>query len=486
MKSIRYILFALTLPVAVSMSAQKLAESQVQVENKAVSMGADTQLLVGMDVIVPADMKLTTNSMLTLTPILMEKESEGSNKTLPAIYVYGRTRQLVAERTGKIPADAYQVVRRDNGNTQTIRYTARIPYEKWMNGSELKLMGTLTGCADCLKEEDMADITPVLLERYVVQPQISFVKPEAEVKVRAEKGSAYLDFPVNQTKIHPDYRRNPYELEEIKRTVNLVKDNADTKIVGISLHGYASPEGSYANNARLADGRAESLKKYLIGEYGLDAQMISVTSTPEDWAGLRAYVEKNEIADKDEILSMIDSDIENLDTKEYRMRAINGQSYQTLLRDCYPALRHTDYVINYSVRAFNIEEAKALLKTRPQLLSLEEMYLVAQTYEAGTDEYNEVFDIAVRMFPNDPIANINAAAMELKRGNAEQAVRYLERSAKDTAAAQNNQGVCYLLQGKLDQAETCFKKAVELGSAEAEANMAEVSKKREDNRAFGE
>ena len=486
MKSIRYILLALSLPVAVSVSAQELAGSQVQIDNKAVTLGADTQLLVGMDVTVPADMKLTTNSMLTLTPILMEKDSTGANKALPAIYIYGRTRQLVAERTGKIPADAFEVIRRDNGEAQTIRYTARVPYEKWMNGSDLKMMGTINGCANCLKEEDLAQVYPVLLKRYVPQPAITFVKPAAEIKNRDEKGNAYLDFPVNKTVIYPDYRRNPFELAEINRTINVVKENPDTKITGIDLHGYASPEGSYANNTRLAKGRSEALKTYIMKEYGLSADMFKVESTPEDWAGLRAWVEKLDVPQKDKVLELIDSDIANLDTKEYRIKALDGKLYRELLRDCYPGLRHTDYVIHYTVRPYSVEEAKALLKTRPQLLSLEEMYLVAQTYEEGSEEFNEVFDIAVRMYPEDPIANINAAAMELKRGNADLAVRYLERADKSSAAAQNNQGVYYLMTGDLNQAEACFNKAKELGSAQADANLEEVSKKRADNKAFGE
>lgn len=486
MKSIRYILLALSLPVAVSMSAQELAGSQVQIDNKAITLSADTQLQVGMDVTVPADMKLTTNTMLTLTPILMEKDSTGASKVLPAIYIYGRTRQLVAERTGKIPADAFEVVRRDNGEAQTIRYNARVPYEKWMNGSNLKMLGTINGCANCLKEEDLAQVHPVLLERYVPQPSIIFVKPAAEIKNRDEKGNAYLDFPVNQTIIYPDYRRNPFELAEINRTINVVKENPDTKITGIDLHGYASPEGSYANNTRLAKGRSEALKTYIVDEYGLSADMIKVQSTPEDWAGLRAWVEKVDIAQKDKVLELIDSDIENLDVKEYRIKNLDRKVYQELLRDCYPGLRHTDYVIHYTVRPYNVEEAKALLKTRPQLLNLEEMYLVAQTYEEGSEDFNEVFDIAVRMYPEDPIANINAAAMELKRGNADLAVRYLERSDKSSAAAQNNQGVYHMLKGDLDKAEACFNKAKELGSAEAEANLEEVRKKRADNAAFGE
>ena len=484
MKSIRYILFALSLPLAVSLSAQELAGSQVQIDNKAVTLGEDTQLLVGMDVTLPADMRVDANGVLALTPILVEKD--GANKALPAIYVYGRTRQLVAERTGKIPADAFQIVRRDNGDVQTIRYTARVPYESWMNGSDLKMLGTISGCADCMQEENLAYISPVLIERYVPQPVIAFVKPAAEIKQRAEKGSAYLDFPVNQTKIYKDYRRNPYELAEINRTIQVVKDNADTKITGISLHGYASPEGTYANNTRLAKGRSEALKSYIMNEYGMPADLFTVEYTPEDWAGLRAYVEKNPVAHKEQVLELIDSNIDNLDVKESRIKALDGQMYKELLRDIYPALRHTDYMVHYTVRAYNIDEAKELLKTRPQLLSLEEMYLVAQTYEEGSEDFNEVFDIAVRMYPADPIANINAAAMELKRGNIDQAVRYLERSDKSSAAAQNNQGVYHLLKGELSQAEACFNKAKLLGAEQANANLEELGKKQADNRAFGD
>ena len=486
MKKLRYILFAMSLTMATTMLAQELAGSQIQINNKAVSLSADAQLLVGMDVTVPADLEISSSSMLTLTPILVEKGENGANQTLPAIYVYGRNRQLLAERANKIPADAFEVVRRDNGTAQTVHYTARVPYEKWMNGADLKMMGTISGCASCLKDEDLAQVYPVLLEPYKVQPLIAFVKPEAEVKQRAEKGNAYLDFPVNQTKIYPEYRRNPMELAEINRTINVVKENTDTKITGISLHGYASPEGSYANNTRLAKGRSEALKTYIMKEYGLSADMFTVQSTPEDWAGLRAYVEKNNVANKAKVLEIIDSQMDNLDAKENKIKALDGAMYQALLRDCYPALRHTDYVVHYTVRAYSVEEAKALLKSRPQLLSLEEMYLVAQTYQEGSDDFNEVFDIAVRMYPEDSTANINAAAMELKRGNTEQAVRYLQRSSQTNATAQNNQGVYHMLTGDLDKAEACFKKAKELGSAQADGNLEEVRKKREDNAAFGE
>lgn len=487
MKSTRYILLALSLLVGTAVSAQELAGSQVQLDNKTITLGANSQLMVGMDVTVPADMKLTTNSIMSLTPVLISKDGN-QNKVLPAIYVYGRTRQLVDLRSKNFPKDAYTVLRRDKGEAQTVHYNARVPYESWMNGAELKMLGEVHGCANCLKEENMAKVSPVLLERYAVKPVIAFVTPAVEaVKARSEEGRAYLDFPVNKTTIYPEYRRNPFELAAIKRTIDVVNENDDTEITGISIWGYASPEGNYANNRRLAEGRAAALKKYVMTEYGLDESKFTVNSTPEDWAGYRAYIEKSDFPLKDKVLDIIDNDQSHKDDKEHRIAALDAKMYQTILKDCYPALRHSDYVVNYVVRAYtDVYEIKEILKKSPQLLSLEEMFRLAQTYEKGSDEFNEVFDIAVRMYPNDPTANINAAAMELQRGNLQQAARYLERADAQAAATQNNWGVLNLLQGKLNEADACFQKAQTGGATEAAANLEELRKKREDNAAFGE
>ena len=52
-------------------------------------------------------------------------------------------------------------------------------------------------------------------------------------------------------RIYPDYRRNPSELAAIKRTVDVVKNDANTTVTEIDIVGYASPEGRYAANARL-------------------------------------------------------------------------------------------------------------------------------------------------------------------------------------------------------------------------------------------
>ena len=114
------------------------------------------------------------------------------------------------------------------------------------------------------------------------------------------------------------------------------------------------------------------------------------------------------------------------------------------------------------------------------------MFQVAQTYQSGSEEFNEVFEVAVRMFPDDPTANINAAAIELQQGNWKQAEKYLLKSDPQVGTTKNNKGVLYMMQGQLDKAEALFNEAKALGSVEAAKNLEEISKKRRDNALYGE
>ena len=69
--------------------------------------------------------------------------------------------------------------------------------------------------------------------------------------------------------------------------------------------------------------------------------------------------------------------------------------------------------MNYDIKNFNVDEAKEVIKRRPQNLSLNEMFLVANTYPKGSQEFIDVFETAVRMYPDSEIANMNAATAAL-------------------------------------------------------------------------
>ena len=469
------------------MMAQSVGSSQIQIAKQSVSISENNMIMVGMDITIPADMEISSDRVLTLTPVLKTND-DSQNKVLPEVVVYGRRRAIVHEREGNVSKDAFEILRRKNGTEQVVNYTARIPFEPWMNGATLDLMADLCGCANHVQEEDMATVMPVNLIRYTVVPHIAFVTPEVEeVKARAEEGKAYLDFPVNKTIIYPEYRKNPEELKKIIATIDLVKNDQNTRITEIDIVGYASPEGSYNSNARLAQARSEALKKYVQDLYHFEQDIIKVSSIPEDWQGLRKYVANSSFVQKEEMLSLLDDENLSYDARELRLKTFDGgKAYTTLLNDCYPALRHSDYTVQYVVRGFSVDEAKEIITKRPQLLSLNEMFQVAQTYESGSDEFKEVFEVAVRMFPDDPTANINAAAIELQQGNWKQAERYLLKSDPQVSATKNNEGVMWMMQGQLDKAEALFQQAKALGSAEAVKNLEEIAKKRQDNALYGD
>ena len=112
------------------------------------------------------------------------------------------------------------------------------------------------------------------------------------------------------------------------------------------------------------------------GLYHFEQARFTVDFEPEDWAGLEKRVENSSLADKEELLAIIRADEpKDYDRREAKLKALNrGASYRVLLRDIYPALRHSDYAVRYTIRSFTVEEARELIYSDPRQLSLNEMF----------------------------------------------------------------------------------------------------------------
>lgn len=202
----------------------------------------------------------------------------------------------------------------------------------------------------------------------------------------------------------------------------------------------------------------------------IDDKVFSVTSTPEDWQGLREYVVNSNLQNRDAILELIDNTSLDPDAKEWKIKATYPDDYRFMLDTWYPALRHSDYVVSYSVRPFSVEEAKEIMKTKPQQLSLEEMFMVAQTYEPGSHEFNEVMETAVRMFPDNPTANINAACTRMEQGDLNGAKRYLDKAGNSPEAI-HARGVIAMLEGNNTEARKLLNQAKSAGAQGVEKNL---------------
>lgn len=123
-------------------------------------------------------------------------------------------------------------------------------------------------------------------------------------------------FPVNKTIIYPEYRRNTAELAKIRATIDSVRNDDKTTLSSIRIHGYASPEGSYANNTRLAKGRTQALVDYVTSYYKFDTKLITSEYTSEDWDGFRKFIVASSLEKKDDILKLMDDSTLDIDKKE--------------------------------------------------------------------------------------------------------------------------------------------------------------------------
>ena len=448
MKRFAYTLFCMA-AFATSALAQANSDTLRVVESNVSRVGEDVIVDMKLDL---SHIEVGRNRTLVYRPLLMKEDSVAE---LTPIIVNGRVRHIQYQRLERAEDFPNEIeIRRENGTEQTLDYHARVPFTDWMNKSEVVMVCDLCGCGWESLQNDRSSLFPVNLVHEPVVPAVLYITPLAEVKVREKSGSAYLDFPVNQTVIRPDYRRNSTELAAIDATIQSVEDDPNATITKVTIKGYASPEGSYANNQRLAEGRSNALLEYVKKLHDFGDAEFSVSSEPEDWEGLEKRIESSSIADKEEWLAIIrDSEPADLDRKEWKLKQL--PTYREVLNTIYPALRHSDYTVEYHIRNFTTDEAREMLYKDPSQLSLEEMYRVAQTYEVGSEPYNEVFEIAVRLYPDDPISNLNAANTALLNRNATAARRYLTKAAEGPEK-RLAEGVASWLEGDTDQARSIF------------------------------
>ena len=468
----RFILTVTALLTVFASFAQTTEE--VAVKDFTLELKEDGHLNLDIDVdLTHLDIKPT--QVVVLTPCII---NEADTFKFKSIGVYSRNRRIFYQRNMEMkPTGTGDINLKASESRVVIDYNASTKFMDWMDGCKLELVRTDYRCCGqsaLVERTELVDRFP--LEAY--HPELIYLRPQREVvKTREISGSAYIDFPVSKTFINPTYRNNTVELAKIIGTIDSVKNDRDITIKSIFIKGYASPESPYSNNTRLAKGRTEALKDYVESLYHFGEGFIKTDFEPEDWAGLERYVMASSLPHREEILEAIRSDRE-ADNKEWFIKSRWKEDYRYLLDNCYPALRHSDYTIEYEIRSYaSPAEIEKVLYTAPQNLSLEEFYILAQTYEPGSEKFNDLFETAVRMYPNDPVANLNAANTAILRKDYRTALLRLAR-AKGLPESIYTLGALETYMGNLEEAKSYFEKAKTLGISQAENALIEVSKNR--------
>lgn len=436
------------------------------------------------------DVKVRTAHGVDFIPQLV---APANTYNLPKVSVKGKDEYLAYERRLSLMSAkekrkyvAPYLVKKSNKRTNdTIRYRYVLPYESWMADAKLNVQRDECGCGESTLMSVQPVIDQVTLERilspYIVNPHFAYVEPKVEVvKSREIQAECFLDFEVNKINIRPEYMNNPRELAKIRVMIDDLKLDPSIKVNRLDIIGYASPEGTLATNKRLSEGRAMALRDYLASRYDFPRNQYHIIFGGENWDGLIDALETLDMDYKNEMLDIIqDIPIEKgRETKLMQLRG--GVPYRYLLKNVFPSLRVAICKVNYDIKNFNVDEAKEVIKRRPQNLSLNEMFLVANTYPKGSQEFIDVFETAVRMYPDSEIANMNAATAALSRNDLISAERYLKKmeSQEYWPEYNNAMGILTLLKGDYELAEEYLNKARELGLDVATDNLEELAKKK--------
>jgi hypothetical protein len=172
------------------------------------------------------------------------------------------------------------------------------------------------------------------------QPVASTLSPDSLVEMRFR-----IFYPVNQTDIHEDYMGNADMLHRIRKYLE-----KSPQIDHITIYSYASPEGPYALNKRLAAERGKTAKQYLISQFPaerhLPDSLIVLDPTAENWGGLRDLVYYQcQRDDKDEILAILDrTDITDERRKVLLKRLNQGRPWLYILKELMPQLRYATWI----------------------------------------------------------------------------------------------------------------------------------------------
>lgn len=449
-------------------------------------VGREVELRMSVDL---TALKIHTQHTLALIPVIVS--GDGSREAaFPPVVIDGKTRGKVYLRARRLESvglppyhdgDAAAVIFRENGKSQKYDYSASVPYSRWMLDGRLEIREEVHGCVDCKVGSDSVDVSGVLPE-YVPEYRLGVVAPETEpAKSRTESRTAMIAFRQDSHRIRPEYRNNRAELDSVANSITEVIADPALEITGISITGYASPEATEEYNLRLSGKRADALKEYITSNWDIAPGLIRSKGVGEDWEGFVSGLDECPgLAGLDRIKALLAEYSGRNDLCESMISRLEPSDiYARLLNEVYPSLRRLEYEIRYEVRNFSLEEASNIIRERPWLLSLGEMYMVAASCGKGSEGYRMAMETAFEYYPDSP-AVVNDRAQDLiSSGQYDAAVELLGSFAglEGQAELLNTLGVALARLGRLDRASECLREAVSLGGTETAAHNLEELKR---------
>ena len=291
------------------------------------------------------------------------------------------------------------------------------------------------------------DLPPLDTLRYHISSMLSFADTTTRYitkiieKYAVVNDRNYLSFRVNDTRIIDTLGDNAAQLARIESLMEELVEQREFHVDSIVLTASASPEGSYAQNERLA------LKQRLGQRFGRQVDtLLAVRWVAEDWEVLaRLIAADNTIAEREAILGLLRT-VGNPDRREAELRRRFPKQYRDIRERLYPLLRAVNF--KYDLRRVGMVK-DTIHTTVPDTL-----------YARGVELLNErEYNDALRILR--PYEDRNTAVAMLSLGYDEQAYEVLCRLSEE-ATVEYLKAIACARMGRIEEGQEAFRRACAL------------------------
>jgi tetratricopeptide (TPR) repeat protein len=289
-------------------------------------------------------------------------------------------------------------------------------------------------------------------------------------RIIPESYTADIHYVINKA----DVRKSELKAEDVaalEQKVIEAKATPNKQIKGAKISAYASPDGALELNEKLSANREKSAEKYFkkalkdnkITEAEAEG-FLSMMTTPEDWEGFKALMEKSSIQDKELILRVLSMYSDPV-VREKEIKNISA-AYKEIADDVLPQLRRSVMSVDVDVVGKSDEELLKLGLTDPKSLNLEEV-LYAATLTNDLKEKASIYKASTESFPQCVRAGNNLGSVYLQQGKVSEAKAALTtaKNLKEVPAVKANLGAVALAEGDLKTAEELLTGAMNAGDA---------------------
>ena len=288
------------------------------------------------------------------------------------------------------------------------------------------------------------------------------IAPDAFQRINAQKQEANIKFLIQQATLRQSELKNNSVQEFVKLLEQINNDRAGLKLNEVEVSAYASPDGGYDLNDKLAAQRQKNTQQYVeqqLKKAKLSDATVDAKYTAEDWEGFQELVNASNIQDKDVILRVL-SMYKDPQEREQQIKNISA-AFRELADGILPQLRRSRMIINYETVGRSDEQIQEQLKADASKLNVEEM-LYAAALTDNANEKENIYKTTTKLYPNDARAYNNLATIEYAKGNYDAAKKFVEQAQQVSAnipEAAANLGLLALQKGDIQNAEALIAKA---------------------------